>query len=96
MRRLRLVTYWCGVEQVNVTTVGRGVYSASLRIRLSAAIASIPSPVHPTNDNHLTIQTGAFVLRRHWPLVLAEMLFGIAVSASTSAIAAMSTVRSIR
>jgi hypothetical protein len=30
--------------------------------------------MHADNDNNRTIWTGAFVWRRHWPLVLAALL----------------------
>jgi hypothetical protein len=37
--------------------------------------------MHPANDNNRHFWNGAFVWRRHWLLVLAGLLFGIAVSA---------------
>ena len=40
--------------------------------------------MYADNDNNRTIWTGAFVLRRHWPLVLAGLLSGIAISAGCS------------
>lgn len=37
--------------------------------------------VHPANDNDRHIWNGAFVWRRYWWMVLAALLFVIAVSA---------------
>jgi hypothetical protein len=43
--------------------------------------------MHADNDNNRSFLTGAFVSRRHWPLVLAGLLFGIAFSAGCSMVA---------
>ena len=40
--------------------------------------------VRGDNDNNRTIWTGPFVLRRHWPLLLASLLIGIAISGGCS------------
>jgi hypothetical protein len=37
--------------------------------------------MHPANDNNRQFWNGAFAWRRHWPMVLAGLMVGIAVSA---------------
>lgn len=51
---------------------------------IEAHKARVQYTMIPANDNNRAIWTGAFVWRQHWPLVLAGVLFGIAVSAGCS------------